>query len=138
MPSTVHPSVGVKSFSTPTSQPPALPLLRAVQQLDGGLVHGRDSRLGHLEDDLKGSWDFGEGVPLSVVARRSQGESGLRAGGVGVVPVDAFPHVPAGIEGEVTGEEEDIGTGLAALADPVAGQRHRNRGAGGQHGGPLL
>lgn len=122
----------------PASCQTTLPSFCGVQKLDGGLVHGCGSHLGHLEDDLKGSWYFGEGVPLSVVAQRSQGESGLGAGGVGVVPVGAFPHVLAGIKGEVASEEEYVGTGFAVLADPVAGQRQGNCGAGGQHRGALL
>lgn len=110
----------------------------AVQQLDSGLVHGRGSHLGHLEDKLKGSWDFGGGVLLGVVAQRSQGERGLRAGGVGVVLVDAFPGVLAGLKGEVTSEEKYVGTGFTVLAHPVANQGQRNCRDAGQHRGALF
>lgn len=42
------------------------------------------------------------------------------------------------IKGEVSGEEEDIGTGFTALADPAAGQRQRGCRATRQHWGALL
>lgn len=111
---------------------------RPIQQLRCGFLCSCDSHLGDLEDKLSGSWDLGGGVSLSVVARGSQGESGLRAGRVRVVLIDALPCMLVRIKGEVSGEEEDVGAGFAALADPAAGQRPRRCRAVGQHWGALL
>lgn len=75
---------------------------------------------------------------MGEVARGSQGEGGLRASGVGVVPVDALPRMLLGVKGEVSGEEEDVGAGFAALADPAARKRQRSCRAAGQHRRALL
>lgn len=72
------------------------------------------------------------------MARGSQGESGLRAGRVRVVPVDTLPHVLVRIKGEVSGKEEDVGTGFTVLAGPAACQRQRSYRAARQHWGALL
>lgn len=109
-----------------------------IQHLCCGLLFNCDSHLCDLEDELSGSWDLGGGVSLSVVARGSQGECGLRADGVRVVTVDALPCVLTRVKGEVSGKEEDVGTGFAVLADPAAGQRQRSCRAAGQHRGALL
>lgn len=70
---------------------------------------------------------------MSVMSRGPQDEGGLGAGGVRVVSVGPLPGVPVGLEGEVSGEEEDVGTGLAALTHPAAGQRDGKGGPGGQY-----
>lgn len=72
------------------------------------------------------------------MARGSQGESGLRAGRVRIVPVDALPGVLVGIKGEVSGKKEDIGTGFTALANPSASKRQIGCRAAGQHRGALV
>lgn len=122
----------------PATSPATLSWPRPVQHLGCGLLHGRGSHPGDLEDKLRGSGYLGGGVPLSVVARGSQGERGMRAGGVRVVPVGALPRVLVRIEGEVSREEEDSGTGFTVLADPAAGQRQGGCGAARQHRGAQL
>lgn len=109
-----------------------------IQQLGYGLFHGCDSHLSDLEDKLSGSWDFGRWVSLSVMARGSECERGLRAGRVWVVPVDALPHMLVWIKGEVSCEELDGGTGFTPPADPASGQGHRGCRTVGQHWGVLL
>lgn len=109
-----------------------------IQQLGCRFLRGRDSHLGDLEDKLGRSPDFGGRVSLSVVARGSHGERGLRAAGVRVVSVDALPRVPLRIKGEVSGEELNGGTAFASLAHPAASEGQRGRGAAGQQRGTLL
>lgn len=109
------------SAHLPAALASALPLAGAVEQLRRGLVLGGDARPGHLEDQLGGARHFARGVSLSVVSRRPEGEGGLGAAGVRVVPVDALPRVLARLEGEVPDEEEDVWTGLAVSADPAPG-----------------
>lgn len=60
------------------------------------------------------------------MAGGSESEGGLRTARVGVVPVDALPCMSIGLKGEVSGEEEDVGTGFAVLAHPAAGQKERS------------
>ena len=47
------------------------------------------------------------------------GEGGVFADGVRVVIVEAFPGMVVVMEDEVAGEEQDLGTNLAALAHPL-------------------
>lgn len=122
----------------PPPCPTTLSWPRPIQQLRRGPICCCDSHLGDLEDELSGSGDLGGGVSLSIVARGFQGESGLRAGGIRVVAVDALPCMLVRIKGEVSGEEEDVGAGFTVLADPAADQRQRSCRAAEQHWGALL
>lgn len=104
----------------PAALVPALPLPGAVEQFRRGLVFGRDTRPGHLKDQLGGTRNLGGRVSLGVVSRRPEGESGLGAAGVGVVPVDSLPLVLARLKGEVSAEKKDIGSSFAVPTDPAA------------------
>lgn len=104
-----------------------------VQQLGRGRLCSCDLYRGHLEDKLSCSRDLSGGVSLSVVSRGPQDERELRAGRVRVVAVGPFPRVLIGLKGEVSGEEEDVGTGFAALAHPAASQRDGQGRSWGQY-----
>ena len=111
---------------------------RAVQQPHRGLVPGRELHPGHLEGQLGGPREPVGGAAQGVVPRGPERESGPGAARVRVVVVDPLPGVAVGVEGEVSGEEEDGRSALTALADPPALQGQGGRGGPGKHWGPLL
>ena len=76
--------------------------------------------------------------PSAVAAAGVDGEGGVFTDGVGVVVVVALPGVVVVVEDEVTGEEEDLGADLAALAHPLTVQPHGQVGPRRQDGGVEL
>ena len=72
--------------------------------------------------------------PPAVASAGVDGEGGVSADGVGVVVVVALPGVVVVVEDEVTGEEEDLGPHLTALAHPLAVQAHGQVGPRRQDG----
>lgn len=75
-----------------------------------------------FEDKVRPAHDA-VGVKASAVASTGvDGEGGVLTDGVRVVVVVALPGVVVVVEDEVTGEEEDLGTNLAALTHPLTVQ----------------
>lgn len=72
--------------------------------------------------------------PSAVASAGVDGEGGVLADWVGVVVVVTLPGVVVVVEDEVTGEEEDLGANLAALAHPLAVQTDSQVGPRRQDG----
>lgn len=72
--------------------------------------------------------------PSAVASSGVDGKGGVFADGIGVVVVMALPRVVVVVEDEVSREEEDFRTNLAALAHPLAVQAHGQIGPRRQDG----